>query len=346
MKEIVSIYFSDTHFSNRPQDEYRWSLFPFLENLIRESGARYLFFLGDLTEQKDEHTGELVNRIFRNLRKLANALTENSQSNATIFMLSGNHCGLSADKSFFRFLHRGLMGKILYFSKPAEIGLFQQKYLFLPHTRDFSTYTRAYDFKKYDRVFFHQPIAGAVTENGDKLKDGIDASVFDGCPQAIGGDVHVPQVLGNARFVGAPHVLRYGDMFTPQVLIETAGKGDLRGVLVPGIRKAVVGCQNAAEFAALALRRGDMARVTVTLPRAQFGQWEDISREIQVYAEKRGIILGSLKLAEAVVRQRMRDITCVESRATTADPKMVLSTYAREKRIDRGLLKYADEVLK
>ena len=88
---ITSIYCADLHLDGKPSNEYRWKFFDWLVPTIQQTGARYLFILGDITDRKDEHTGVLINKVLRNLRKIANALTENSQSYASIFILKGNH---------------------------------------------------------------------------------------------------------------------------------------------------------------------------------------------------------------------------------------------------------------
>jgi len=126
-----TIFTSDFHLTELETDEYRWSIFPWLVKRIEHYQVDYLFILGDLTHRKDEHSARLVHRIHQSL-----ALLAKTRLKLTI-LLKGNH---DYDKEeripYFGYLHRGYRGKVMYLSTPSPIGLFQKRYLFLPHTRN------------------------------------------------------------------------------------------------------------------------------------------------------------------------------------------------------------------
>jgi UDP-2,3-diacylglucosamine pyrophosphatase LpxH len=57
MKAIIT---SDLHLTDRPQDEYRWGIFPWLVNQSKELEVENLFILGDLTDFKDKHSAKII----------------------------------------------------------------------------------------------------------------------------------------------------------------------------------------------------------------------------------------------------------------------------------------------
>ena len=61
---------ADLHLTTTSRDEYRWKLFPWLYEAIIKNTVKYLFILGDLTESKNYHSAQLVNRIVDELCKL------------------------------------------------------------------------------------------------------------------------------------------------------------------------------------------------------------------------------------------------------------------------------------
>ena len=119
----------------------------------------------------------------------------------------------------------------------------------------------------------------------------------------------------------------------------------MRAFPVPSLRKAAITLSNAAELRAYGLRKGDQVKVTVKMPRSQFGTWDDESRAITSFCEKEGIYLASIKLEETLTRKRFADLGTVSKAQLSADPKVVLSTYAKGRKIEKGLLRYADEVM-
>lgn len=342
MAKVTSIYSADWHLTARPADEYRWKFFDWLEACIADNRARYLFICGDLTDAKDEHPARLVNRLVRNLRRLAKALTANSQSHASIFIIPGNHDYVNAEEPFFKFLHRAVRGRIFFFSRPTDLGLYRQRFLFLPHTKGFKAHLDKYDFSKYDRVLIHQPVRGALSETGQELEDGINVGPFKGAGKVIAGDVHVPQEIENLVYCGAPYPIRYGDNFTPRVLVET--DGEFRSVNRYTVKKAMLRITSAAEFAEAGLTAGDMAKVEIKLPRSAFADWRQISRAVQEQADGDGVKLASIRLTEQIERKRLIDVRTGEQ-VQTASPRAVLHNYAKAKDVAEGLLPYAEKLL-
>ena len=54
---------SDIHLNEKPQDDYRYKLFPWLARQCRQRHITDLCILGDLTDAKDRHAATLVQKI-------------------------------------------------------------------------------------------------------------------------------------------------------------------------------------------------------------------------------------------------------------------------------------------
>ena len=93
----------DLHLDDNPANEYRWGIFQWIRSLFYKVGIKnitHVKFLGDITENKDNHSAELVNRLVANLRLLQESM------DTTIIVLEGNHDRLfKTSPVFFSFLN-------------------------------------------------------------------------------------------------------------------------------------------------------------------------------------------------------------------------------------------------
>src|SRR5690242_16678391 len=98
--QLPALIVSDLHHVESPSCEYRWSLWPWLAKTIQEERVKTLLVLGDLTDRKDNHSSELVNRIVRVIRDL-----QRDCPGIRIIILTGNHDWLKGGEEYFRFLN-------------------------------------------------------------------------------------------------------------------------------------------------------------------------------------------------------------------------------------------------
>ena len=74
----------------------------------------------------------------------------------------------------------------------------------------------------YHAVFAHETFAGAQAEHGHPLK-GLRLPLSS--VPVFSGDVHVPQRQGTVIDAGAPTLIRFGDSYSPRVLLMDLNKG-------------------------------------------------------------------------------------------------------------------------
>jgi hypothetical protein len=265
---------TDLHLTARPQDEYRWGIFPWLRKRATDSRAEAAFILGDLTEEKDKHPASLVNRLTREVRKLAKILE--------VFILKGNHDYKDPRHPFFGFL--SYIPNVHFISKPAVI----KNCLFLPHTR-----TPERDWvdlapQSYEAVFVHQTFSGARAENGTKL-DGLPVSMFKRfrCP-IYSGDLHVPQEVGPVTYVGAPYHVRFGDGFTPRCLLVSGKKErDLHFKTLRKFKLTVRGPKRILK--SKLIHEGDQVKIVIRLRREDMVLWQEKKAAVLKACQKRGL---------------------------------------------------------
>lgn len=268
---LPALLTADLHLVADPSCEYRWRIFEWLAQTIKEEKVRSLCLLGDLTDKKDYHPSELVNRIVFELNRIPDE--------CDIFMIPGNHEWMKEGHEFFKFLR--LKKNVRYFTEPSEDGVVDGvRALFLPFTK-----TPAKDWAKLDPsefmdyVFMHQTIAGAISSNGMEM-EGEDLPDLKSWPKIYSGDIHVPQKIGPVEYVGSPYHVHFGDNFIPRtVLIEKGGRAiDLH---MKSPRRVSIKASGIDDLTSqlLFLKPGDHVKVTIELTRAEKHEWTRIRRE-------------------------------------------------------------------
>ena len=94
---------SDIHHTSRAADAYRWDLWPWAREQITKNRLKALFILGDLTDNKDAHPAELVNRLVDEIQQTAKL--------CPIYILKGNHDFIDPTTPFFKFIRQKYCAK-------------------------------------------------------------------------------------------------------------------------------------------------------------------------------------------------------------------------------------------
>jgi len=293
--KLPALLASDLHLTANPADEYRWGLFPWLANECIAEKAQTLVILGDLTDAKDYHPAELVNRTVRALAELSKAVPR-------IVILMGNHDYLKSGDMFFQFLDALPGVEVL--SKPTEDLLDGEATLFLPHTKTPAKDWAGWDFSHFSYVFLHQTIKGAVASNGQKM-DGEPLPKF-GPGRTYSGDIHVPQVLGGVEYVGSPYHVHFGDRFKPRcVVIDKKHQAfDLHYPCLSRFTMDVTSVDELARELADAAP-GDQIKVRMHLPESAKHEWRSISKFVPGVCAEREVVLCGLELVVSKARKRV-----------------------------------------
>lgn len=282
---------ADVHFSDKPRDEYRFGLLPWLAKQAKKYKADKVFILGDLTENKDRHSATLVKKVVEGLVVLSEV--------TDVVILKGNHDFLDPNNPFFGFLH--YIEGIEYVSEPREVdGVW-----LVPHQPNQASFDAALE-TECKKLMLHQTVEGAIAETGGHLGGlnvaGIAALKPVWC---LSGDIHRPQQCGPVTYVGAPYHVRFGDDFSPRVLLV----GEViteKYFLAPRKLSLTVTSPND-----ILGDPGDQVKITVVLNRQEVPDWAEIKQHaLDVCREQRLEVYGlEMKVTPGKERIRLTETT-------------------------------------
>lgn len=248
-----------------------------------------------MTDAKDNHGAELVNRTVRAFDGLRKAAPR-------IIVLKGNHDYLRGGHMFFDFL--SALDGIEVITKPTEDpDIDGPLTFFLPYSKEPEKEWAHLDFSIYDYLFMHQTVKGSRTSNG-QIMEGRALPPLNAA-KVYSGDIHVPQVVGGVEYVGSPYHVHLGDNFRPRcVLIERGGKAvDLHFDTVKRVSLRSTGLyQLAGQLRAL--KKGDHVKVTLELDASDRHDWRAVRRAVTAFIEKAGLVSQGVEMASAGATSR------------------------------------------
>lgn len=267
---LSAILVSDLHLNERPSDQYRWGLFAWL--VENKADADELLILGDLTDAKDRHSSQLVNRLYSSTMLL--------EEHFRVIILKGNHDYVDPSHPFFEFL--GSSSDTRFIKDPEQLKLSIGSALFLPAGAEWPA-----KLPKTDYIFTHATFSGAKAENGQSLT-GVDPGlVRDYAGKVLSGDIHVPQKIGrNIEYVGAPYHTRFGDQFEPRVLYVSNG-GKQTDWHFDAPYKHMLDISGPGDLHTVEVSADDHVKVRCHLRRADYVKWREYRQQIREIAAER-----------------------------------------------------------
>ena len=306
--KLPALVTADLHLTASPRDEYRWALFPWLRKTCQEEGVKTLAILGDLTDAKDQHPAELVNRVVRELDQCA-ALVEH------VVVTMGNHDYRKEGRAFFDFL--SVMPRVHFASATYELAVDGgPPALFMPHVRDPETAWRGMDFSHYRYLFIHQTVSGATASNGQQMR-GERLPQLKTAGKVYSGDIHVPQVIGDVEYVGSPYHVHFGDKFKPRVLLLD-GRDRPVDLEFDATRRFVlqVSTERQLQRALRNCRPGDQVKLRVVLEEAEKHDWLRVKRRmVEMLEEARVEAAGGVEMRLDRAQLRL-EVPVPQGRAT------------------------------
>jgi hypothetical protein len=277
---VTSILVTDTHLTDRPTDEYRWGLWPWLREQVKKVQADELIHLGDLTDAKDRHPSRLVNRLVESTAMVTDL--------CRLYFLKGNHDYIDPLNPFFAFV--GTHPKTSYIKTSSVVELSIGKATFVPAGEK-------WDFQLHDFpfCFAHVTFDGAEAENGSLLPGVDPARLKDYQGMVYSGDIHVPQkVRKNIEYVGAPYHIRFGDTYAPRILV-VYNNGKTNELHYPAPRKCVFNLDSVKRLDDLVADEGDHVRIRYLLRRSNYDTWHETREVIRQHAAKKGWVLFGIE---------------------------------------------------
>lgn len=292
---LPALLCSDLHLTANPRDEYRWGLFPWLMQQVQKHQLKTVAILGDLTDSKDYHSAELVNRVVTNVARLA-------QVGVKVLILMGNHDYLRKGHAFFQFLSE--VPNVTFITQQLDTSADGAACLWLPHSKDPANEWAGFDFSHYTHVFMHQTIGGSLSSNGQTMRgDLLPVDLMRAAGKVWSGDIHVPQQLGLVEYVGSPYHVHFGDAFRPRCVVMEDERTwtDVRFRTLSRVTLDVTREQDFGN-----LRAGDQVKLRVHLQRDELHHWQAIRRAMLAELEAREVQVHGVQLIAPKSRERVR----------------------------------------
>jgi len=324
---------TDLHCSDKARDAYRFGLFSWLQKQQEKYDADFTLILGDITENKDRHSSLLVNRLVEGLTSLR----------PPVFILKGNHDCTDPNIPFFKFLNciEGLQFVISpTFNKALGTT-------FIPHCADQATLDRACKQMppKPDYVVLHNTFTGARAETGATLS-GLSASPIELLRPRLGvysGDVHVPQRHGKVTYVGAPYTIKFGDNFTPRVLLVKDGQETDLHFDCP--RKLTLTVHDADDITRnKELRRGDQVKLIIEMAREEAVEWRATKQRVLAACREGGLeVFGAeLKVNTTARRERVK----LNDETNLRTPLEIMQAFCKAEGVASNIRAAGEELLR
>jgi len=335
---MTTLVITDLHLTDKPKDAYRFGIFDFAVEQIEKHNCSLCILLGDVTDQKDKHSSNLVNRIIDGLHKVA--------ARVRVIVLMGNH-DYHADPTnpFFKFLNR--MKNIDFITEPTVL-YHDPAMFFVPHTRNEDEWNALKPDRPVGIAFIHQTVTGAISESGRRL-DGFSLKPLKRlkCP-VFSGDVHSPHTVGPVTYIGPPYHIRFGDDFVPRCLVLDEKTGKTKDIHFDCPRKWSLTISNPDELLAdKRLRPGDQVKIKLEISREEVVEWPVFKDRIvrllkQLELESFGVELSVDKQTPMSKEER---IDALSSKRVHQTPREILGSYAKREQLPRAIRKAGLRIL-
>lgn len=295
--KLPALITTDLHFTANPRDSYRWSLWPWLRKQCEKYDVQTLCILGDVTDAKDHHPNELVNRIVREIDACRAVVPR-------IIVLRGNHDYQTAGNPLLGFL--SVMDGVTFVDKPLDTSDEGEACLFLPYTKNAVEDWKGFDFSHYRFVFIHQTVDGSIASNGQKMQ-GDRFPDMSAAGKVYAGDIHVQQVINGVEYVGSPYHVHFGDSFKPRcVLLDAHGRPeDLHFRTIQRVTLNVDAGVMDSDMQSL--RKGDQVKLRAHLKASEVPDWLSIKREALKMLKDREVEVFGVELIVPKTRRRFND---------------------------------------
>jgi predicted phosphodiesterase len=320
------LLFTDSHWDDAPNNEYRWQIFQHVRKIAKEKKISHIFHLGDAVDKKDRFPSSFVNRLVSEFHETIKI--------APLTILRGNHDSPLNGPAFFEFLNY-MAGTIEYITEPT---LWSHDLALLPYSADPIEDWKGINFQQLKAAFMHQTPSSAISENGTAL-NGHRLPIFPRDLNVYTGDAHVQQKIRNIVCIGCPHHIKFGDKFPCRILLLDEDTFDIaKEIKLETQSKRVIEVSSLAEIEQLVITSGDQVRIKFNLATDQIENWGAIEQKVVAWAKQSGVDLASV---EAIIEQKGVALSDLDT-----SPETILREFAEDEKISEELLSVGLELLK
>lgn len=332
---------SDLHLTDNPQDEYRWIVFPQLAGLCEEFKVKTIFFLGDVWDRKDRHSGTLLNRTVAELSWLQDI------TSASIYVLMGNHDEPVNGVPYWSFLDA--LNSIHYVTEPflhPDLNIW-----LLPFSSNPVEAWKDLPLRQARALFLHQTVEGALIENDRKIeKVPHPMPILPRGALVYSGDVHRPQTVGGVTYVGTPYPTRFGETWPGRVLILDE-ELRYREVALQNLRKVIIDCDSPEQFHRKLLQgeaaKDDQVRVRCQLDQETITSWTEMELGIRNIAKTFELNLLSVEATFVQVMPKAEDTSITQTEnVEQLPPAEILNLFAKDEGLSEEVVDVGQDLIR
>lgn len=311
----MKLLVADTHFDERPENEYRWQIF----DDILAARPTEVYILGDLTHKKDRHPAVLVNRMISELRSILSR-------GIPVTILRGNHDEPLKGPPYWTFLSD--IPGLHFVNQPLADG----RLLLLPHSTDPVTEWAEIDFNLYGCIFMHQPVTGVDIGTGRRMQVNNMVAFPRGMP-VYSGDPHFPQNISGIEYIGTPYPINFGEQHLYRMLMLDDNFRIARQIELRPVNKHSITVRSVNELADVYVRKGDQAKIEFVIPASKIDQWPVEQAAIAEWAKANNVTIA----ATTATIETSPD-AAVENSYGFEHPVDILIAFAESEGIEEALL--------
>jgi len=327
---------SDPHFTDKPEDSYRFDLFEAIWDWCEEYEINQILFLGDLTHEKDNHSAKLVNKIVDGIFGLTGY--------CPVTILMGNHDYFDPEHPFFEFLE--IIPNCNFIDTPHCDVFDGELVLLIPHQKEFKMPFIPVTHKKLDYIFIHQCVDGAIAETGKHLS-GVNISPLSDLKPRGGiwaGDIHKPQRVGAVTYVGAPYNIRFGDNFEGRCILLDPKDYSHKELYFATPRKWSLTIRDASElFNFKDFRKGHFVKIKLELSKEEIPDWPEQKDQIIQFCKDSKLQLTG---PELIVMKSTKRLRLQQKEQSAIEPREVLKGFCKYEQVPNEIKKAGLKILK
>lgn len=327
---------SDLHLNNKFEDNYRFDIFDAIRDWCEKYHINYIIFLGDLTNEKDNHSSKLVNKIVNGIFSLT--------AYCHVDILMGNHDYIDPEHPYFQFLE--IIPDVEFIDTDFCQIVDGAFVLYVPHSKEFKMPHIDATHKKLDYIFIHQCVDGAIAETGKRLT-GVDISPLSDLKPSGGiwaGDIHKPQRVGAVTYVGAPYNIRFGDNFEGRCILLDPNDYSHKELKFNTPRKWSLTIRDAEELNSIDdLTENDFIKITLQLSKEEVPDWTEQKEQIIKFCKNNKLQLTGPTL-EVMKSSKRRKIKSKEQSAI--EPRDILKGFCKYEQVPSEVKKAGLAIIK
>jgi hypothetical protein len=153
------------------------------------------------------------------------------------------------------------------------------------------------------------------------------------------GDIHKPQKIHNAEYVGSPYHNYFGDNYRGQMIMLDTENKDM-GYLYPDLPRKLVLDTELHTLPKIWLNENDQVKFRIHLNKIDYPYIDAYKKDIKIFCEEKNLILKSIETVPIIPKNKV--ITSININET---PDVILNRFGIKENLNEEYLKISKEII-